>query len=118
MKPRVLFTVTSDPRTSPRPAEAVRIAAGVGAWEKVEVTLYLHDAAVLALGETAEELVDGEHFIRYLPLLTGRARPIYVQRGAPLFDGLELGRDGVPFEPIEEKRLAELAASSQYVVRF
>src|SRR6266496_3663752 len=116
MKPRVLFAVTSDPRTSPRPAEAVRIAAGVGAWEKVAVTLYLHDAAVLALGESAEELVDGENFIRYLPLVTEWGRPIYVERGAPSLT--ELGHAWVPFESIAQRRLAELAASSRYVLRF
>ncbi len=116
MKPGVLFAVTSDPRSSPRPAEAVRIAAGVGAWGKVAVTLYLHDAAVLALGESAEELVDGDYFIRYLPLVTERARPVYVQRGAPSL--MELGQACVPFESIEERRLAELAAASRYVVRF
>ena len=48
MKPRLLLIVTTDPRISPRPAEAVRIAAGVGAWQKIDVTLYLRDAAVLA----------------------------------------------------------------------
>ena len=41
MKPKLLLLVTSDPRTSARPAEAVRIAAGIGAWKKADVTLYL-----------------------------------------------------------------------------
>ena len=40
MKPRVLFIVTGDPRTSPRPAEAVRIAAGVVAWKRADIAVY------------------------------------------------------------------------------
>jgi len=116
LKPRVLFLVTDDPRVSPRPAEAVRIAAGVGAWGKVEVLLHLHEAAVLALGEFAGELVDGEHFERYLPLVAESGRAISVQHDAPLLR--ELGHPSVPFDPIDLSRLAALAASSQTVVRF
>jgi hypothetical protein len=116
LKPRVLFLVTSDPRISPRPAEAVRIAAGVGAWGKVEVSLHLRDAAVLAVGELAGELVDGDHFERYLPLVAESGRAISVQRDAPLLRELEHPR--VRFDPIDDPQLAALAANSQSVVRF
>ena len=116
MKPRVLFLVTSDPRVSPRPAEAVRIAAGVGAWGKVDVSVHLRDAAVLALGEFASELVDGDHFERYLPLVAESGRSISVQRDAPLLP--ELGQPAIRFDSIDESQLAALAATSQSVVRF
>lgn len=116
MKPRVLFLVTGDPRISPRPAEAVRIAAGVGAWGKVEVSLHLRDAAVLALGEFAGELVDGDHFERYLPLVAESGRAISVPRDAPLLR--ELGQPAVPFDPIDDSQLAALAAASRSVIRF
>jgi hypothetical protein len=94
----------------------VRIAAGVGSWGKVEVSLYLHDAAVLALGEFAGELVDGEHFERYLPLVAESGRAIAVQRDAPLLR--ELGQPTVPFESIDASQLAAFAANSRAVVRF
>jgi len=32
--PKTLVMIETDPRTSPRPAEAIRIAAGIGAWKK------------------------------------------------------------------------------------
>jgi hypothetical protein len=66
---RALFVIASDPRTSHRPAEAVRIAAGVAAWKKVDVSLYLHGEAALILDETAGSFVDEEHIERYLPML-------------------------------------------------
>jgi len=116
MKRRVLFIVDSDPRTSPKPAEAVRIAAGVGVWEKAEVTLYLRDAAVLALGEFADELVDGENFTRYLPVVTEGQRPVLVQREAAQLK--ELGVPNVKFESIDDKQLAALSAASDATVRF
>ena len=66
---KALFVIASDPRKSHRPAEAVRIAAGVGAWNKVDVSLYLHGEGARILDETARDFVDEEHFERYLPMV-------------------------------------------------
>jgi hypothetical protein len=116
MKKRALFIISSDPRTSPRPAEAVRIAAGVGAWQKVEPILYLHGPAVEMLGEFAEELPDGENYARYLPALLAGPAPIYVQREAPLPDGPLESRGHLV--AIQAPELAKLAAESFSVLRF
>jgi hypothetical protein len=116
MKPRALIIVTSDPRTSARPAEAVRIAAGVGTWQKVETTLYLRDTAVLALSESAEDLVDGESYVRYLPLVAESGRNLYAQAGAAALD--DLGEARLMFTPIDDGQLADLIANSTNVLRF
>jgi sulfur relay (sulfurtransferase) DsrF/TusC family protein len=116
VKRRVLFIVTNDPRISPRPAEAVRIAAGVGAWEKIEAVLYLRGAAVLALGEHAEELVDGDHFVDFLPLAAEGGRRICAQRSSPLL--AEVGEAQTAFETLDDDQLAQLASDSDCVVRF
>lgn len=116
MKHRVLFIVTGDPRVSPRPAEAIRIAAGVGTSEKIEAVLYLRGPAVLALGEHAEELVDGDNFIQYLPLAAAPGRRVCAQRGSPLL--AELGEAQTAFETMSDDELAQLAADSEYVLRF
>jgi hypothetical protein len=111
-----LFVVNSDPRTSPRPAEAIRIAAGIGAWKRVDITLVLCESAVLALREFPDELVDEDNFSRYLPMLREWGRPVYVETGAPLLE--DLGEPPVPFERIGVAQLAALAAASDCVVRF
>ena len=116
MNPSVLFIITGDPRQSPRPAEAIRIAAGIGAWKKADITLYLRDAAVLALGEFTDELVDEDNFNRYLPIIGEFGRPVYVARGTDLL--AELGEATLPFEEINNEQLAVLAARSNYVLRF
>ena len=116
MKPRLLFIITSDPLTSHRPAEAIRIAAGIGVWKKVEVLVYLRSAAVLALSELTDDLVDEENFTRYLPLLGEPGHPVYVERGSPLL--ARLGAAPLRFEEISEEQLAELAAQSSSVVHF
>ncbi len=111
-----LFIVNGDPRTSPRTAEAIRIAAGVGAWKKVEVTLVLCEAAALALSEFPDELIDEDHFTRYLPIIGEWGRPVYVETGAPYL--ADLGQAPVPWERITVARVAELAAAASYVLRF
>lgn len=116
MNPSLLCIIASDPRSSARPAEAIRIAAGVGAWQKVDITVYLRDAAVLALSEFADEFVDEDNFTRYFPIVAESGRPIYAQRGAPLLN--EIGESAMKFEEIDDDRLVALAAGSNYVLRF
>jgi hypothetical protein len=115
-KPSILFIISADPRTSKKTAEAVRIAAGVGAWQKADVTIYLRDAAVQALGEFADELEDGDNFPRYLPLIVENGNTIYVQKNAP---GLPPQKKAsVKYQPITDTELARLCAQSTYTARF
>lgn len=116
MKPSLLIIIASDPRSSARPAEAIRIAAGVGTWKKTDVSVYLREAAVLALSEFVDELVDEENFTRYFPITAEWGRPIYVQKGAPLLT--ELGQATLPYQEISDAELAALAAQHSYVARF
>ena len=113
---KVLIIVTNDPRQSARPAEAIRVAAGVGAWNRVETTLYLRGAAALALGEFTDELVDEDHFQRYLPLVRDWKRPVLVQQGAA--DSYPLGETAIPFAEVSDAELARLAALHDMVLRF
>jgi hypothetical protein len=116
MKPAVLLIITTDPRSSHRPAEAMRIAAGVGTWERVEVAVYLHDAAVLMLSDCTDALVDGDIYAQSLSIAAGFPRPIYVQQSAPWL--ADLWPSPIRFEEISAARLAALAAESHYVMRF
>ena len=116
MNPKVLFIVTGDPRTSPKPAEAIRIAAGVGTWKKADISVYLRDEAVLALSEYADEFIDEDNYTRYFPIVGEFGRPIYVQKSAPLLT--EIGEAPLKFQEIGDDELATLAAESNYVVRF
>lgn len=112
----LLFIVSSDPRQTARPAEAIRVAAGLGAWKKLDITVYLRDAAVLALGEWVDELRDEDNYTRYLPMLAEAGKPIYVQAGAAERVGLEAASHR--YIPITDAELATLAAQSFAVLRF
>jgi hypothetical protein len=115
-KPSALFIITSDPRASHRPAEAIRIAAGVGVWKKINVRVYLREAAVLALSEWTDELADGDNYTQYLPILGELGAPIYVQGDAAM--PWKNGQPTLPTERISEAQLAKLAAESMCVLRF
>jgi sulfur relay (sulfurtransferase) DsrF/TusC family protein len=116
MNRSILFVIDDDPRESGRPAEAIRIAAGVGLWDKVNVSVYLRDAAVLILGENTDDLVDADNYERYLPLLAKPDRPIYAQSGSPALKLMEKG----PFltQEISDAELTRLAAEHSQVIRF
>lgn len=116
MLPRVLFIITSDPRRNGKPAEAIRVAAGVSAWKKTEISVYLRDAAVLALAEDTTDLVNEDNFTRYLPMLAENNCPVYVQKNnrslnAPIAPQLKA-------EQLNDTDLAKLAAKQNYVLRF
>jgi hypothetical protein len=116
MNPSALFVIDADPRASGRPAEAVRIAAGIGVWKSIDMAVYLRGAAVLVLAEDTDDLVDQENYARYLPTLGELGRPIYVQEGAPCLAGL--GQSALPFQEISDTALAQLAAKQSQVIRF
>jgi hypothetical protein len=116
MTPRTLFIITGDPRSSPRPAEAIRIAAGVGAWKKNEIQIYLRGAAVLAVSEFPDELVDADNFTRYLPIIGEWGQPVYVERGAEKL--ADLGTSPLKHQEITDVELANLSTQATYLARF
>jgi hypothetical protein len=75
----VLLIVNSDPRTSARPAEAVRVAAGLSQSDQVQVTIYLRAAARLVLSLPDEDLVNGDVIRQFLPLVAQPKNPILYQ---------------------------------------
>src|ERR1700677_1591175 len=88
--PKTLVVIETDPRASARPAEAIRIAAGIGVWKKTDVTLLLRGpVAGYSLQEYADDLVDEDNFTRYLPLVAESPRPIYLRISFPVLPALK-----------------------------
>jgi hypothetical protein len=108
----VLFIISSDPRVSHRPAEAIRIAAGTGAWARAEVNICLIGPATLMLDEGEETLKDADQFSACLPILREARRPIYVLREtiSPIGDPA--------VQEISLKELSRLAQQHHVVARF
>ena len=114
--PKTLVIIETDPRASTRPAEAIRIAAGIGAWKKTDVTLLLRGpVAGYSLQEYADELVDEDNFTRYLPLVAELPRPIYVEDSFTDLKALETSP--WKFEVIPAAKTAELVCANDYLIR-
>jgi hypothetical protein len=114
--PKTLVIIETDPRTSARPAEAIRIAAGIGVWKKTDVTLLLRGpVAGYSLQEYADELVDEDNFTRYLPLVAESLRPIYLEDSFFALNALA----GSPwtYEVIPVAKTAELIRTHDYLIR-
>jgi hypothetical protein len=113
---RSLFIIQSDPRTSHRPAEAIRIAAGVGTWKKADISIYLAGPAVLALGEYVDELVDEDNFTRYFPIVKDFKNPVYVEKGNSFLN--ELGDSPFKYKELDTHELAALCLEQNSVLNF
>jgi hypothetical protein len=111
----LLIAASADPRTSGRTAEAVRIAAGVGAWNKVQVDLFLENLAVLATAEFPEELIDGNLFAEYLPALEKHGGRVYVDLENSL---LRTITPTVKLHPLSKEEISALKRTAKYVMQF
>jgi hypothetical protein len=113
--PKTLVVIETDPRTSARPAEGIRIAAGIGAWRKTDVTLLLRGPAGYSLQEYADELVDEDNFVRYLPIVAEAPRPIYLENS--FSDVAALKGSAFTYETIAPARTAQLILEHDYLIR-
>lgn len=112
----VLFVIREDPRTSPRPAEAVRIAAGLAVGSRLQVAVYLRGPAAWMLSERAEEWVDGDHFREYLPFIVQREALLFLQEG--ILPRLGLTAPTIACREINDADLGALIEQYRYVVRW
>ena len=110
-----LIRIISDPRKSPRPAEAVRIAAGVGAWRKVRVHLYFEGPAARALDEFADELTNGDLFTQYLRAIPDHGGRMLVEDGNPLLASIN---PAVPFERLSAVQIQQFVTQMDHVMQF
>lgn len=112
---RLLIIVSADPRQSGRLAEAIRLSAGIGAWQKVAVTLFVGGPAVNGLRPGEGRFVDEDNIVEFLPALAAHQREVYVEAGHPMLTG---GGEPLPFPQLDEQGLARLAARHDYVMHF
>ncbi len=111
----LIILIGSDPQTSSRAGEAVRIAAGVGAWQKVLVSIYLHGPAAACLKDFRDELEGGNMLAQYLPMIPQHGGKIYVEAGNVL---LKDASTDLPFEALDSAALGELLKRTDCEINF
>ena len=115
-KPVMLILIESDPRTSPRPAEAIRVAGGIGVWEQVKVNVVLRHVASHACAGSTAELTDGRLFKQFIPMVRESGGEVYVQADDETMQTID--GDTLMKRNIKDSRLIELTAEADYLLRF
>ena len=115
MSYRILIATSADPRSSRRAAEAVRVAAGIGAWEKLTVDLYFHGPAVWCLDQFASEFPDGNVFEQYLPSISRHGGKIYAEAESEHLGEVE---SEVAFKAASPGDVRKLLRTVKYTLRF
>ncbi len=112
----LLIIIKSDPRVGRRPAEAIRLAAGVGSWQKVKAAVCLCGPAILIVGNDVEDLHDAVHIHQYLPALASRPDTIFLQQGSPFLNLID--SSDKPFPIVPRHAFPDFLASYDYVLTF
>ena len=101
----VLVLIASDPRTSHRAFEAMRIGVGVVAGEN-QVTFVLTDGAVHLLDDDTDELVDGDDIAKFRASLKKLGVPFHVEGALPTDP--DWNADGHPVVAVSREEVAAL----------
>ncbi len=112
----LLFIVRDDPRTSPRPAEALRIVAGLCAVQQISVRLVLTGAAVRLLSHETGALLEADQVERCRALLVDAGYVVLVSDGS--LQEHEIGVPAVPCREVSNEALARISAESDSVALF
>ena len=116
MNRSALFIVSTDPRQSHRPAEAVRIAAGILPWKKIRVRLYFHVPLVHALLHQPDIMLGLDSMQRFYPILD--QEPMTVFGPDHLNSRFELGGNHYHLNPVSPTGLHELQTECTWLLHF
>ena len=112
----VLVFIASDPRTSHRAFEAMRIGVGIVAGENA-VTLVLADGAVHLLDDDTDDLVDGDDIAKFRASLRQLGVPFHVEAAAIPPDA-DWNADKHPIVPVSPEQIAELVRQARRSIVF
>jgi len=115
-KARMLIIIDSDPRTSPRPAEAMRVAGGMGVWEQVQVNVVLRHAASWVCAPDTSELKGAQMFKQFIGMVRESGGEVFVQADVETMQVLH--GDMLMKRNLKDKKLVELAAGADLLLRF
>jgi hypothetical protein len=112
----VLVVIASDPRSSHRAFEAMRIGVGVVAGEN-EVTFVLRGPAVHLLDADTDDLVDGDDIAKFRDNLKRLEVPFHVEEDAIPADP-DWNEGANPVVRVSRARIAELLRQGRRFIMF
>lgn len=115
MGPKIVFLIRSNPCDSHRPAEAIRIAAGLGLG-KSPIKIVLSGESPRVLSPDEEDLRDIDIIEKFLPLVKEWNIPIFVEKRS--LAHIDLRNSPYNFCVIGAEEASELLAGGHYVFVF
>lgn len=112
MNRSLLIIISSDPATSHRPGEALRIAAGVATWQKARVTVCLRNGALALIQPDSQS--NSREIERLLSMLATEDDPILLCNPSPSSSTPPM----VPCRPVDSVNLAARAAQADCVLQY
>ena len=112
----VLVVISTDPRTSHRANEAMRIGLGVVAGEN-EVTFVLTGDGAHLLDADTDDLADGDDIAKFRANLKSLGIPFHVERDAIPSDP-DWNADGHPVVPVSREEIAALVRQGRRFIVF
>jgi hypothetical protein len=111
----VVVLISSDPRTSHRAFEAMRIGVGIVAGEN-EVTFVLAGPATHLLDADTDDLVDGDDVAKFRASLRGLGIPFHVEAAA--MPGADWNEEGHTVIPVSDGEIVELVRGARRALVF
>ena len=112
---KIIFLIRSNPCESHRPAEAIRIAAGLGTGDNsIKVILYGESVRILSPDE--DDLEDIDIIEKFLPIIKEWEIPLYVDSVS--LAGIDLKRSPYEFCPVDNEEVSEILAGGHSVFVF
>jgi predicted peroxiredoxin len=111
----VVVLISTDPRTSHRAFEAMRIGIGIVAGEN-DVTFVLAGPAAHLLDADTDELVDGDDVAKFRQSLRSLGVPFHVEASA--IPGADWNEDGHEVIPVTTDQIASLVREARRALVF
>jgi hypothetical protein len=111
----VVVLISTDPRTSHRAFEAMRIGVGIVAGEN-EVTFVLAGPAAHLLDADTDDLVDGDDVAKFRQSLRSLGVPFHVEASA--IPGADWNEDGHEVIPVTADQIASLVREARRALVF
>jgi hypothetical protein len=111
----VVVLISTDPRTSHRAFEAMRIGIGIVAGEN-DVTFVLAGPAAHLLDADTDDLVDGDDVAKFRQSLRSLGVPFHVEASA--IPGADWNEDGHEVIPVTTDQIASLVREARRALVF
>ncbi len=112
---KIIFLIRSNPCENHRPAEAIRIAAGLGTGNN-SIKVILSGESVRVLSPDEEDLEDMDIIEKFLPIIKDWEIPLYVDRDSSA--GIDLKKSPYAFRTVDNEEVAEILAGGHSVFVF